>query len=331
MTDGAVDRYLFVGDPHYVVSEEDDCKLLLNQIRSVVESHEIDTIVWLGDLHHDHALVRAEAISFWFNAFFKVFNDVSHIVLVGNHDMPHDAMSNRKHAMIAYMDRSRSVDIIERPTVIDGVLYMPYMHCKDRFVKHCLEEAGATVVCHQTIEGAKIGNEFFPDGISRDLIPQKHVISGHIHMAQELTNGNRTTTYVGSPRWRDMNDANIPKHLMVADLVNGEFVNRINIPSECQPILRFLVSEDQPIPDAPQFGRVVYDVVGKRQFVNEMSAKLSAPGVRVRATITEVSAPRVKESNDVVGEIKTYIDASSPPLGSSPEDLKAELERLIYG
>lgn len=330
MTDVSCDRYLFVGDPHYVVSEEDDCKLLLKQIRAVVESYEIDTIVWLGDLHHDHALVRAEAISFWFNAFFKVFNDVSHIVLVGNHDMPHDAMSNRKHAMIAYKDRSPSVLVVDQQTFCDGVMYLPYVHDKASFLEQCASSSLPTVVCHQTIEGAKIGNEFFPDGVSRDSIPQKHVISGHIHMAQEL-GGERTTTYVGSPRWRDMNDANIPKHLMVADLVNGEFVNRINIPSECQPILRFLVSEDQPIPDAPQFGRVVYDVVGKRRFVNEMSAKLSAPGVRVRATITEASAPRVKESNDVVGEIKTYIDASSPPLGSSPEALKAELERLIYG
>jgi DNA repair exonuclease SbcCD nuclease subunit len=330
MTDGAGNRYLFVGDPHYVVSEEDDCKLLLKQIRTVVDSRGIGTIVWLGDLHHDHALVRAEAISFWFNAFFKELGDVRNIVLVGNHDMPHDAMSNRKHAMIAYKDRSPSVVVVDRQIERNGVMYLPYIHDKLSFLEQCAGSNLPTVVCHQTIEGAKIGNEFFPDGVSRESIPQKHVISGHIHMAQEL-GGERTTTYVGSPRWRDMNDANIPKHLMVADLVNGEFVNRVNIPSECQPILRFLVSEEQPAPEAPKFGRVIYDVVGRRQFVNEMSEKLSSPGVRVRATITEASAPRVKESNDVVGEIKTYIDASSPPLGSSPEALKAELERLIYG
>jgi DNA repair exonuclease SbcCD nuclease subunit len=319
-------KYLFVGDPHYVVSEENDCRVLVEQIRQIAKEHLVDVVVWLGDLFHDHSLVRTEALSFWRQAFKSI--PARQIVLVGNHDQPHDAKSAHKHALVGCDDL---VDIVESPMTIDGVLFMPYMHDKEAFVAASQASDAKALVCHQTIEGARVGNEFFPDGVAATKLRQKEIISGHIHLQQELSLGEYRATYPGSPRWRDASDANVHKGLLLATKIDGCFVDRKFIPSKCEAIVKIAVTEGAPIPPPPTNAKVIYEISGTRSFVSSMAEKLSAPKVRVRTTIIESETPKVKETGNVTEEVTSFLEGFQSPNGTPVDVLKSEFMRLMYG
>jgi len=187
-------RALLVGDVHATPEELEDCQRLIDHVVAVARLRRVGAVVFMGDLYNTHNVMRVEVLAFWRRAF-KTLNDagLDVYVLVGNHDYAGEGL--QIHALMAHEEQ---VTVVDRPMVLGhaGVLMLPYFSDRQAFVEACHVEIqldgrrveGGSVLCHQTFEGSKYENGFYaPDGVEPNLLPQKYVISGHIHTPRRST------------------------------------------------------------------------------------------------------------------------------------------------
>lgn len=291
-------RFLLVGDPHVVPDEIGDSLALMEYVLKVAKENDNPTIVLLGDQHHTHAVIRLEVMAFWR----KIFNAIDDhgfkaIVMRGNHDgfvEPGEGDS----VLDAYRDFENVEIVSYGPLLRDNVLFVPYCHTEKQFLELCnLSPEAGTVVCHQTFDGSTYENGFrAPDGYNLSLVPQKHVISGHIHTPQNVGK----CEYIGAPRWRSIDDANISRSIALVRFNDaGEPASQMKFSTGnvCRQILHVIDTPEDPLPtDLDQKHRWHVDVVGPHEWVEERKV-LFAPLARVRTRKTDARAPRVKESD----------------------------------
>lgn len=201
------------GDPHGKMSNLTTFQAFLDHLNAF--SQKCDTVVILGDLFNNHALVRSEVLNEWTRYFRNI--DRPHIVLVGNHDKVSPESSI--HVLNVFRDY-KNVAIVDKPAEIDSVLFMPYVHTVEEFKRAIKDTTATRLVCHQTFDGAMYDNGFYaPHGIPMDAIKQfQLVISGHIHREQEFGN----VWYPGSPFAMNFMDAGEEKSLWLYNLETGK-------------------------------------------------------------------------------------------------------------
>lgn len=321
-------KVLYVGDPHARPEDLADCQALCGLIVEVIAGQEIDRIVFLGDLHHTHAIVHVEVLHFWRDTlrWLTRVHQQKVVLLVGNHDQPGDASSSA-HALEAYKD-IEGVTVVDRPLCIDGILHLPYRHSRDQFVADCSDVAHRnleTVVCHQTFDGAQYENGFFAkDGVKPDDIPQKHIISGHIHDPQSFSK----VTYLGSPRWLTISDANKSRFLsIVYHDENGVPVGTKTFPTDgqCRKIFHLVDTPEAPLEASfdPRH-RYHVDVTGPAEWIEQRKG-LYTGHARVRTQRTDNAVARVRESEGIGAALRRFIKTYKAQRGT---DLPT-LERLV--
>jgi predicted phosphodiesterase len=322
------DKVLMVGDPHATIEELPDCERMVDRIIEVVKIEQPDTVLFLGDQHHNHAVVRVEIIDFWRRAYWRIRSEVQKynpaetpiVCLIGNHDRPGDS-SSQAHAMQAYEDLVFPVDQHVR---VNGILLLSYHHDGNDFIKSCnLYPEYKTVICHQTFDGSKYENGFYAkDGIALEQIPQQVVISGHIHSPQKFGK----VWYPGAPRWRTSSDVNIDRDIWVVSFKDGLPVKAT--PYETRGYCRALhtVEDREGLPE-PEFVvkapfQVTVSIYGSREYVATKRARWEALGYRVRSFPIEKTVPRVRESEGISIALQKFVAAYKPRFGTSTERLQ---------
>lgn len=317
-------RGLFVGDIHATPEELGDCEVLMNFVEEIAEREEVDEVCFMGDQHHTHNIIRAEVMAFY-RARFKAWRQRRWLTraLVGNHDYAGEG--HPVHAMMIYED---IINVVDRPLLVSGRLYLPYYADREKFVVDA--QAGHTLICHQTFEGSMYENGFYAqDGVDPARLPQKHIISGHIHTPQ----GFDRVKYIGAPRWRSRDDANIDRYIMLYEFTDeGDVVDYVGFSTNdvCRQIKYVLDTPAMPFGgdlDPKVDWRI--DIQGPADFVESRKALFQRPGVKVRTFKTDKVVVRVKESEGIATAFHTYLSNHTPKAGTSKERLaKMAAERL---
>jgi DNA repair exonuclease SbcCD nuclease subunit len=275
-------RFLFVGDPHARVSNLDEMRKLIDFLCALENRERFDFIFLAGDLFNDHAVVRLEVAQFWRESLIKLsgaYRQVS--VLVGNHDMAgNKQMEKGTNALHLVTKEISKVELIDRPMTPDGssptVAAIPYMSSEEEFLAEAsrLHAEGATdlLLCHQTFNGAKYDNGFYaPGGFDLSKVPQKQVISGHIHTAQDFDK----CWYPGTPRWENRNDANLEKGVWDVE-INGGAMSRalISTKDAVTPIVEQIIKEGEEPPPLPYENVKLYvELVGTSEWIKKTKEK----------------------------------------------------------
>lgn len=316
-------KVLFVGDVHAKPKDLTDCRVLIAHIEQIARQHEVGAICFMGDLHDTMALVRVEVTEFWLASLRKLSLSTKEIIcLVGNHDMPGDS-NETGHALLSY-ENLPYVTVVDQPSVLGPVLFVPYRHSNSEFVGICNEYSHIkTVVCHQEFNGATEGAFFSKHGVLPESIPQTLVIGGHIHAGQEFGK----VWYPGNPRWLTSTDANQQKNLWVVDFdESGSVFSREKIPSMCRQIRSIVDSEDVPYSEGLEDGHnYQVEIVGSGLYI-ETRKPYWAGRAKIKTTRTDQATSKVKETEGIEVALAKYLREFSPKLGTP----RAILEKMAH-
>lgn len=196
-----------VGDPHVKPSNLHITEKLFDLVEQI--GHPT---VWLGDFLDTKELVRGKC----FNSLFAYLkrSKLHHIILVGNHD--YFNLECLAHSLEA-LKILPNVTIVDKPTLIDGQAFFPYIHDKVKLETAIAEFAhpNRTLFAHLEVRDFDFGNgHFCTTGISLSaLTGYKKVISGHFHKYQESGN----LTFLGTPMSHSQGEANQTKFIGLYD------------------------------------------------------------------------------------------------------------------
>ena len=309
-----MNHYLFVGDVHATPSSLSDCEKLFDLIiQTVKEDKTIKKVVFLGDLHHTHAIVRLEVVDFYLKQFKRLseipgVSKFNVILLTGNHDRGNNAGSDASVLSIY----EQLTTVITNPVVLGGVGYMPYIHNPDDFVKKTNSLNVDTVICHQSFVGAKFENNFpVADGVDINQIAASKILSGHIHMFQSIGNNvGKKVLYPGTPRHMIKSDVNQEKNIFIIDMDTLDITRKVST-SICSVFHEFEITEQQLFPDLSNVDlskdRVYLKVTGSKKFVDEKIKEFNGKGFLISTYIEEQEDIQIKESEGLNHSLKKYI------------------------
>lgn len=182
---------LFIGDPHFQVSNIPEVDLFLERIINLATEKQPDLIVVAGDVLHTHERLHTIAL----NKAYELINNMRLIsktyVLVGNHDyIQNQQFLTENHWMNGMKEWENTIIVDEVMTeTINGekFVFVPYVP-PGRFQEalNTLREDWDDASCifaHQEFSGCKMGAIVSVEG---DKWPEDfpHVVSGHIHSRQ---------------------------------------------------------------------------------------------------------------------------------------------------
>jgi hypothetical protein len=328
-------KTLFVGDVHAKVEDLADCRALLDLVDETAKKHVVDRTVFLGDQYHQHAIVNVEVQRFWLEQFDRLRAPGRDIVaLVGNHDRPGDKTATA-HAMQVHRHQ---VTVVDEPTVIDGVLYLPYFHDQTAFVAAAKAHPECdTLVCHATFNGARYDNGFYAkEALEPDAVPQKRIISGHIHTPASFNK----VWYPGSPRWQTTSDANISRAIWVEDDAPGGMGYPVDTGKALRVIWQLTDTEGDEGPSVSDLveqkvkdgDRVVINLQGAQAWCAQRKRDLASlrPNIRFRTFYTDGHSAKVRESDGVAAAFRKHFDAYQTKHGTSKDVLSKMVEERVH-
>ncbi|HLD91650.1 MAG TPA: metallophosphoesterase [Patescibacteria group bacterium] len=330
-----MNRILRVGDPHIKLTNLEEANRLMNYIFNVIFNENIDTIEFLGDLFHNHAVKRVEVETFWLTVFSKLSNSrlENIIVLVGNHDQIGSKEKELFNALNVFHGKWPNVHIINTPTIINNIAYAPYTKNHEKLLDDCvtLYNKGATtlLVAHQTFTGASYETGFYAeDAIEPNLIPQDKIISGHIHKGQQIGK----CQYIGTPKWDTMADANSEKGIWIFDhnddgsMISSKFISTANVVS---PIYKYVIYEGQEVPELTNTARNYLEFHGKTSWITTMKKKY-----KEIASIKGVPTDRktIQVSREGLYQLPEYLESYFEPIaGVTKLQINDYLKNLTEG
>jgi DNA repair exonuclease SbcCD nuclease subunit len=318
-------RALYVGDPHAEAATIVDCQNLIDLVAETAKVEKADVIVNLGDSYHTHGVIALEVLAFWRHAFAQLAKTGAEVIaLVGNHDQS-GAEGSDSHSLMAHLDQIHAID---KAKTYRGVRWVPYIHDAETFYKACQEEVPSPLlVCHATFQGGTYDNGFYAaDGFDPARVPQKQILSGHIHSPQEFGK----VWYPGAPRWRTKSDANIERHIWVVDHFNGAIVSKkgISTGGSCRVIYEFEDTPEDPVMLAGydfEKDDIRVCITGPSEYVDARKLELAPTGVKLRTVKTDSARTKVRESEGVDKAFLKFVDAYVPQHGAA----KPRLEALV--
>ena len=151
-------------------------------MHDIIMQNNIDMIINLGDTFDQNTLTSYDIVTAS-TFFYQMPSNKPHIVLCGNHEM-----LNRSFNSIKLFDNIDGVQVIDTPTEIDGLLFIPYCDSKDLNLNNY--NGSDYLFLHHDIYGSQIAPGRVLDfGISQsDLSKFKKVFNGHVHAASKFAN-----------------------------------------------------------------------------------------------------------------------------------------------
>lgn len=319
-------RVLLIGDPHVTVEELADCQRLLDYVEKVASEAKPTAIVFLGDQHHNHAVIRVEVLDLWYKWLGKMTfeHEQRVIMLVGNHDRSHDT------AIAGNTLRYNNVaKIVSEPfDITENVRLVPWCAKPEDFVR--MAGNATTVICHQTLQGAHYENGFpATDGVGAELLPAKHVISGHIHTPQKFGK----VWYPGAPRWRTLSDANISRAIWSVDFdASGAMVAAKEFTTVGVCTALYTIDDREGDQESAPGGfaqpcRAIVNIFGSPGYVEARTKfwRTAQPGCRINPFPTRESKHVIRESDGVPVALKRHVETYQSRYGTST----AVLQKMV--
>jgi DNA repair exonuclease SbcCD nuclease subunit len=304
-------KILRVGDPHVKVSNLEESEALMHFVNDVALQYEVDRVELLGDLFHNHSVLRLEVVDFWSDWLEVLSTGQELVVLVGNHDQSGDYNSESNALSVFAKTKNKNLHIIEYPKAIGIFGYVPYIHESTKFVEICnnlVSMLGARViVSHNTYQGSKYENGFYaPDGVDPESIGCNLLISGHIHSRQRFrTNSGQEVIYPGTARWDTASDANQPKGIWLVDhdditgaILSEEFIDTSHV---CSPIVSVQVLEGQELPVIAPGVRLSVELIGSSDWITKQKVALKGKA-SIKTKITDKAKLESRKSGNSLQE-----------------------------
>ncbi len=315
-------KYLVIGDYHATYSELDECNKLADFIISTLVGDDSLTALFLGDQFNDFSVINLHVLAFW-QSFFERIQKTGRkaIALVGNHDQPGDG-SIEKHALMAFKNIAT---IVDSPYENEDALFLPYYHTNAEFIVNSMTSQKKTVFAHQAFYGGVYDNGLKireGDGIDPSLVPQSHIISGHIHSPQEFGK----VWHIGAPRARTRSDANIDRNLWIVEIDGfGEIVNKSPLPlkSICKQIVTIKdTSDSQPTIATDSNIEYRIDIYGDESYIIERKSYYKQfTNVRFRTIPTQIKPATVKESDGIEMAFAKFVSEFKPKYNTDKQVL----------
>lgn len=308
-------KILRIGDPHAKVNNLGEMRDLVSFALETAKANGVNRIELLGDLYHTHAVLRLEVQEFWTWTLNLLSDSFETVVLVGNHDMSGNYSSKFSALSVFSLLEKRNLKIIEKPTILGAIGYIPYMHDNGEFIATANELAdleAKVLVVHQTLQGSKYENGFYAaDGADASKISEKitNIISGHIHSKQEFGR----IDYPGTARWDSVSDANQEKGIWIYthDDSNGQVLGKQFISTEnvCSPLHQLTFREGEVEPVIPR-GRVTLELVGSSEWVGKQKQKFKGK-VGLKSKITDSKKLENRKAGTSFADFTTNIFVST--------------------
>jgi len=313
-------KVLYIGDVHAEVKTLGDCSRLIDFIEQQAISYSPDMICFLGDLFHNHSVVHLSVLEFWHKSLNRLSKSAKDIVcLVGNHDRSVNSKESA-HSMILF--DNKQYKIVEDYWTKNNVLFVGYKFNSEEFYYICNNIFDCkTVVCHQTFDGARYENGFYAkDGWDLSKIPQKEVISGHIHLKSTFSK----VKYPGAPRSITLSDKNEDKYIHIAEHApSGAIISFEPILVDvCSKIIEFNYNEEnKEVPVFKNTDKVFVNLSGTAKFIEENREKLLTLGIKVKTQLENRTLVQVKESDGITSSFVNFVTGFSSKNGTSNEVL----------
>lgn len=142
----------------------------------------IDLIVNLGDTFDQNTLTSYDIDTA--SEFIKMFpKNKPHLILCGNHEM-----LNGRYNALKLFDNIDGVDVVDTPTVIENLLFLPYCDYKDLDLSNY--NGSKYAFMHHDIYGSQIAPDRTLDfGIEQDSLSKfTKVFNGHVHASSKFSN-----------------------------------------------------------------------------------------------------------------------------------------------
>lgn len=308
---------ILVGDMHAVLAELDECRAVNELARRTAAETGDHTIVYMGDQTDGHDIVRLAILDFWRQQIKAAVDDGNDVIMLrGNHDMHVSGQGPNALDFLA----QPGLTIVDRPMAKCGVIMMPFIRDNQEFVQLAKENSGPsfkTLLCHQTFDGSKYDNGFYaPDGVDANQVPFENIIVGHIHTAQTCGK----VTYIGSPRWRTANDANVEKSIVRLN-PRGEITHWFDTSAVCRKIVSMDVFPATVLPEFPANADVRLTLRGSSDWLKEAAPAIEARGYSVARIPDALAAPRVTESAPVAESFTSFAQGFKTPNSTPPATL----------
>lgn len=195
MTATATVTVLFVGDPHFMVTNIPEVELFIERMTELALEKKPNLIIIAGDLLHTHERLHTIPLNKAYELVDKMREISKTYVLVGNHDMCNNQQFLTENHWMNGMKEWDNTVIVDKVVTeeIDGVLFtfVPYVS-PGRFEEalNTLPEDAPDwkksdcIFAHQEFFGCKMGAIVSVEGDKWSL-EYPEIISGHIHSKQK--------------------------------------------------------------------------------------------------------------------------------------------------
>ena len=228
-------KYLLLADVHLGVHKSSDIWHdvvidLFFDIQDKCINKGIKDIIILGDFFDTRKSVNVKTIHTAYDVS-NIFSssDITIHILVGNHDTYYK--SQIKPSSLEIFKETDNIHIIDEPTVMDDILFVPWDTSFDGDAKYCFG--------HFDIIGFLMNQNYVAkDGLDPEVFNKfEKVISGHYHTPSNQGN----ITYLGAPYQLDFHDAGGKRGYYVFEDGELEFIEYTGAP-------RYIImsSEDEP-------------------------------------------------------------------------------------
>lgn len=182
---------LFIGDPHFQVSNLQDVNLFIPAIVKLAAKRRPDIILVAGDLLHTHERLHTTVLNKAYEFIDEMRKIATTYVLVGNHDYISNTQFLTNNHWMNSLKEWDGVEIVD--SVVDMThngnrfVMVPYVY-PGRFreaIETRTDDVGsaACIFAHQEFKGCKMGAIVSEHGDEWG-IDQPLVVSGHIHSKQ---------------------------------------------------------------------------------------------------------------------------------------------------
>jgi DNA repair exonuclease SbcCD nuclease subunit len=202
---------LCIGDPHLRIEDYEDITIYFDQLLSIFEQiisnmNQLDYIIILGDVLHNHSIVHTQSLNLALQFFNMCKSFAKTFCLVGNHDyINNDQFCTTNHWMNSCKEWDNNFIVIDKPeTFIKNniqITLSPYIP-DGKFI-NALETTELSflnsdiIFGHQLLNGAKMG-AIIENSVEEWKDEYPLLISGHIHSVQKVKHN---LQYLGSSRY----------------------------------------------------------------------------------------------------------------------------------
>lgn len=305
---------LFVGDPHFKVSNIQDCEKVILQIEIMIQTKNPDIVVLGGDLLHNHERLHVSPLNLCYK-FIKMISSYVHVyILVGNHDYINNKQYLSTHHWMNTLKEWNNVTIIDYPFLYrhndNSFLFCPYVPngMFEKALKELESKEGknyykhvSCIFAHQEFKGCNMGTFESEHG---DLCKSDYpfIVSGHIHKNQMLK---QNIYYPGSCMQHTFaeNEKNIIAYL---EFKQNKIFSRCELPLEIsKKITKYVELKDMKLINSESIekkfkkeDKIRYIITGDKTKLSNFKKTKQCKQLLSCENIKLVFQPKLKESNE---------------------------------